>query len=398
MVMMPSLRILLSAPLVFFVKNVTAFPSSPTPSTQEAGLSSNAPSSTASDGNSPYLTYAHGAITYMQKMYSAGGLWPPAGWWNSANALTLLLDLRAVDSSSFLTSIADGTHGVFTTTLHKAPPNLRQGFLYDNFLDDEGWWTLAAIKGYDVTGDETWLTAANVTFTDIAANGLTNVPCGGVYWEKLPAQHRADSVIATALFIDTAAQLAVRYPAQKDYFISLATPQLEWLLQPKLFKDNVIKGDALKGASCASDGAILTYQQGVTLGALVSLGKATADASYLATAHTIADALLIPSGPLTDANSILFDPYKTWDGDTAQFKGIFMRNLVLLHQASPNPKIVEFLQHNADSIWAKDRSGDGKNQLGVLWAGPWTTGENDAAAAAAHISGTMALVAAAIVS
>ena len=169
-------------------------------------------------------------------MYSAGGLWPPAGWWNSANALTLLLDLRASDSSSFLTAITDGPNGVFTTTLHKAPPNLSKGFLYDNYLDDEGWWTLAAIKGYDVTGDEKWLTAANVTFADIAAHGLTGAPCGGVLWEKPPAQNIPDSVIATALFIDAAAQLAARYPAQKDYFVNLATTQLAWLLQPELFK------------------------------------------------------------------------------------------------------------------------------------------------------------------
>ena len=355
-------------------------------------------SSSLPDSNSTYLNYAHGAITYMQEMYSAHGLWPPAGWWNSANALTLLLDLRAADDSSFLASITDGPNGVFTTTLHKAPPNLSKGFLYDKFLDDEGWWTLAAIKGYDVTRDETWLTAAKTTFADVAANGLTDVPCGGVFWKKGTEQNRADSVIATALFIDAAAQLAARYPAEKDYFVNLATPQVSWLLQPKLFRDNIIRGDSLKGASCTSDGAKLTYQQGVTIGALVSLNKITGNASYLATANTIADTLIVPSGPLTDANGILFDPYKTWDGDTAQFKGIFMRNLVLLHQASPNSKIVAFLQKNADSIWTKDRSGDGKDQLGALWAGPWDTGTDAAAAAAAHISGAMALVAAAIVS
>ena len=136
----------------------------------------------------------------------------------------------------------------------------------------------------------------------------------------------------------------------------------------------------------------------MTIGALVSLSKVTGNASYLATANTIASTLIKPSGPSTDANDILHDGYKTWDGDTAQFKGIFMRNLVILNQASPSPNVVAFLQKNADSIWANDRSGDGKDQLGAVFAGPWNTGTNAAAAAAAHISGTMALVSAALVS
>ena len=334
----------------------------------------------------------------MQEQFYSYGLWRPAGWWNSANALILLLDLRAKDSSSFLTAITDGKDGVFYTTLHEAPPDLSRGFLYDNMLDDEGWWTLAAIKAFDVTGDDTWLTAANKTFADIATHGLAGSPCGGVLWEKPPAKNIPNAVIATVLFIDAAAQLAARYPDLKDYYVKLALPQLSWAMQPSLFKNNIIKGDDLHGNPCVSNGAILSYQEGVLIGGLVSLSKVTGNKTYLGTANSIAETIIKPSSPETDANGVLFDSYKTWDGDTAQFKGILMRNLVTLHEASPNPDIVAFLQKNADSIWKFDRSGDGKNQLGAVWAGPWDTGVNEAAAAAAHISGTMALVSAALVS
>lgn len=86
---------------------------------------------------------------------------------------------------------------------------------------------LAAIKGSDVTGDETWLTAAKMTFADVAANGLTNVPCGGVYWDKSPAQDLPESVIATALFINTAAKLATRYPEQKTLLHQLGDHEIE---------------------------------------------------------------------------------------------------------------------------------------------------------------------------
>ena len=196
---------------------------------------------TSASTDSSYLTNAHSAITKLQTFYRPNGIWL-AGWWNSANCLILLADLRKYESSSFLTSITDGSDGVFLTTLNKAPPNVTNGFLYDNYYDDEGWWTIALIRTYDVTGDVSFLTAAEATFNDIASGATSNVPCGGLRWTKPTGP---DSVIATLLFVQAAAELAMRYPSQKSYYLDLALEQWNWIT-PHILVDNWIQADGLE--------------------------------------------------------------------------------------------------------------------------------------------------------
>lgn len=190
---------------------------------------------------SSYLTNAHSAITKLQTFYRPNGTWL-AGWWNSANCLILLADLRKYENSSFLTSITDGPDGVFLTTLNKAPPNVTNGFLYDNYYDDEGWWTIALIRTYDITGDVSFLTAAEATFNDIASGATSNVPCGGLRWTKPTGP---DSVIATLLFVQAAAELAKRYPSRKSYYLNLALEQWGWITA-NILVDNWIQADGLE--------------------------------------------------------------------------------------------------------------------------------------------------------
>ncbi|KAG9753906.1 hypothetical protein KCU75_g12872, partial [Aureobasidium melanogenum] len=96
-----------------------------------------------------YLTNSHSAITELQTFYNSPrpGFWS-AGWWNTANCLTLLADLRAKDSSSFLTSITDGTNGVFTHTLNSQGKDSTGALNWDDFFDDQLWWVVALIKTY----------------------------------------------------------------------------------------------------------------------------------------------------------------------------------------------------------------------------------------------------------
>jgi predicted alpha-1,6-mannanase (GH76 family) len=75
-------------------------------------------------------------------------------------------------------------------------------------------------------------------------------------------------------------------------------------------------------------------------------------------------------------------------GDGSQFKGIFARNLQLLHEAAPDPAYVKTIQANANSIWNNDR--DQGNMLSINWAGPFSAPAN----ASTHSSAMDALVAA----
>lgn len=73
------------------------------------------------------------AVAKLQSWYSPKtGLWETTGWWNSANALTALIDYSGVsDTSQYKTVIAQ-TYAV----------NIHSGFIND-YYDDEGWWALA---------------------------------------------------------------------------------------------------------------------------------------------------------------------------------------------------------------------------------------------------------------
>jgi predicted alpha-1,6-mannanase (GH76 family) len=74
-------------------------------------------------------------------------------------------------------------------------------------------------------------------------------------------------------------------------------------------------------------------------------------------------------------------------GDSTQFKGIFIRNLRLLHSVAPDEEYSRVITASADSIWVNDR--DANNQMGVNWAGPIERVD-----ASSHSSATDALVAA----
>lgn len=109
--------------------------------------------------------------------------------------------------------------------------------------------------------------------------------------------------------------------------------------------------------------------QGVVLGGLVELYKATSDASYLVEAQTIASAainLLSVNGTLVEG----CEPNCGSDGN--QFKGVFLRNLAQLQNVAPKDTYKAFIMHNADSIWNSDNN---QTQFGVAWAGPYTTAD-----------------------
>lgn len=104
------------------------------------------------------------------------------------------------------------------------------------------------------------------------------------------------------------------------------------------------------------------------LGALAELSHVTKNDTYIATAKRIADAGI---AALTDSNGILHEPCESTGcgADGSQFKGIFARNLRILQQASPEKRYADFLDKNADSVWATRGE---NNEFGLDWNGPFS--------------------------
>ena len=321
----------------------------------------------------------------------SSGIWDNL-WWNSANCLTTIAKYHSTNPSS--TSLTDILNPIYETSfkggLAVAQPDMgkQPGSWLNSLYDDEGWWALAWIQVYDVTGNEDYLSAAQDIFTDMH-NGLNRTSCGGLVWAR-----NTDllSSIENSLYLDLAAKLAVRVPNHPTY-LPAALTQYHWLTEqtPLLPSTNLVP-DGLNPSDCtASIPRILTYNQGALLGALLSLHHAHPENSttYLSRALALANAT-ISHPELTPAGILTEDCDPVCDTTAAQFKGIFLRHLAALHRVDPADDLRAFIRRNADSVWTRAR-GDG-NKLGSAWAGPFRDAQ-----LSAMCSGLDALVAAEMV-
>ncbi|TQV95189.1 glycosyl hydrolase [Cordyceps javanica] len=341
------------------------------------------------------------------------GLWDRA-WWNSGNALTTLADwarLRPVEAESLnvsdvirntwsraqdvkvVTTKSYMSNGMIKTeecvngqgpacrgaaaaavaaaaaavpAARAVQPRAFRDFLND-FYDDEGWWALGLIHAYDYTRKQEYLDSAVRIFNDMQGGGPTNCSGGGIYWSKARTYVNA---IANELYLSVAASLANRVPADKARYVGIAERQWAWFANSSMINGDSLVNDGLD-AQCRNNGQpTWTYNQGVVLGGLVELYRATGGRGYLDRAGSLASASM---RKLVDGNGILVEGCEhTGDrcgADGAQFKGVYARNLRYLYEVAPSSDIKAFLTRNADAIWDKDR--DGKtNKLGVAWAGP----------------------------
>lgn len=171
--------------------------------------------SVAASDKATYIDYSVTAIKALQTLYDEpDGLWETTGWWNSANCLTVLGDFLALaadeaedlgleDVLSNTFTQAQQTSQTATKTLvrglsmrlfesrYTASPVsgtsglASRGFsgFINNYYDDEGWWALAWIRAYDVTGSTNYLSMAESIFADM--QGGVNGTCGGgIWWSK----------------------------------------------------------------------------------------------------------------------------------------------------------------------------------------------------------------------
>ncbi|KAI1260575.1 glycoside hydrolase family 76 protein [Xylariaceae sp. FL1019] len=339
-----------------------------------------------------YMSDTTNAIKTLQGWYdSSSGLWSGTGWWNSANCLTVLADYGLLDSSF---SQSYNIPGIISTTYNNAPKSNSNfismidsafrsicitNYKLDDYYDDEGWWALAFIRSYDLTGQQSYLNQAVTIFNDMKGGSS---PCGGIYWDK---PHTYTNAIANELYMKAAASLANRIPADKSSYVSIAQSEWNWFKSTGLVNSDNLINDGLT-SSCTNNGEkTWTYNQGVILGALAELYKANGDSSLLTSATNIANAAiltLVSGGILSDG----CEPDCGADGE--QFKGVFMRNLQELHKVAPSSTFSNFIIKNADSIWSDDNN---NYHLGQTWQGPYE--EADAGSQSSALDALVAAVA-----
>jgi predicted alpha-1,6-mannanase (GH76 family) len=304
------------------------------------------------------------AATALMEFYDPNtGLWRNIGWWNSANALTAIIDnVRATGMGSYRYAIDDTydrgqQHGPYFT---------------NSFMDDTGWWALAWVDAYDLTGEQRFLTAAEGAADYLDTYWDTSMCGGGLWWTQ---DENYKNAIPNELYLQLTAALHNRIPGDTTY-LDRAEAEWTWFQGSGMITSNNLVVDGLDSDPAANHDCLTTdhrdvwsYNQGVVLGGLTELYRATGDATVLTEARTLAtasttDATLNPNGVLTEK----CEPTNSCGGDGPTFKGAYVRGLGTLDAALPDRPYLGYLLRQSATAYLRDRTT--ADQYGLHWAGP----------------------------
>ena len=303
-----------------------------------------------------YRAWAGHAVDALQRWYHPRtGLWRTTGWWNAANALTAVIQYSQRTGEHRYLHVVETTFGR-AGRVHPGFTNL--------YYDDDGWWALAWIAAFDLTGQARYLDLARALFAGMTA-GWDDVCGGGLWWTRRQTYKNA---IPNELFLLIAARLHQRAP-DGDY-LDWALREWRWFQASGLIGPAGLVNDGLTGACTNNGQTTWTYNQGVITGALAALYEITGDDAHLDQAEAIAIAALrdltVPPGILTEPGE---RQTRRRDRDRPQFKGIFVRHLYDLYGHRPRPAYRDVILANATSLWRNSRNH--RNQLGLSWSGPF---------------------------
>ena len=310
-----------------------------------------------------YHAYASAGVAALQRWYRPWtGRWRTTGWWNAANALTAVLD--------YTQRTGDQTYSRVSHRTFRAAGCRHRHFLV-RYFDDNGWWALAWIKAYDVTGEDRYLDAAKRIFDNLVT-GWDDTCRGGVWWNE---DRKYKNAITNELFLTAAVRLHQRSGGQASKYLDWALREWDWFHASGMIGNLGLVNDGLT-PDCRNNGKpAYTYNQGVILGGLAGLYEVTGDGAYLQQGESIADAALrdLTSPPSANPAGILIEPGEAdmvgRAGDGSQFKGVFVRHLYDFYLHRRQSAYRDFILRNAESIW--DNSRNAQNEFGLRWTGPF---------------------------
>lgn len=374
-------------------------------------------------------TQAATAATALQLMYNntsgspSRGLFcagKPGGacWWHSANELDALIGYMArTGSKAFLADIAT----TFAYAGREAVVSF--GPFLDNFFDDDGWWGVAWLDAYKLTGVSKYLRMAESIFAAIKGTSKTpenkkgwdSTTCGGGVWQHTGAhtgkRAATKDAIANDLYMTLAARLYVATGKKDQAYLADAKRDWAWFQNAgnadhlagtpttmihtiaglgALIYPNVVAGTNGK-CQVKTSTVFYTLRLGQFVDALTSLYQATGNQSYLSQAKAVANCVTAAgcggdrshaSPPLLDRSGILTEPCPgspdsckvSRNQDYLQYKGVFMRDLSCLSQVAGGSAYSAFIKAQATAAYADDQNPETArpatqrlNRFGFTW-------------------------------
>ena len=310
------------------------------------------------------------------------GLWDPgAPWWQSGLALEAVLGFMAKTGSRDYMWQANHTIQTQRGPLAWWPEG--GGEFRAESTDDTGWWALAAIAMYELTGDAELLEVARKD-EEYMYSYWTDGSCGGGIVWHIPTRSYHNA-ISNELYMVLTATLHNLIPGDTTY-LERSLREWEWFKKSGMINaDNLVNDGLTQDEACVNnDSPTWTYNQGMILGGLVELFKATQDSAYLTVARNIADAVI--NSPVLVQEGILTEPCPTvaeCEPDGVAFKGIFMGQLAKLDVMFDDRPYKMLIQDNAEKMYSK--AGNTAGLYGSGWQGPFDSASIGRQASAVHL-------------
>ncbi|MCX4237429.1 glycoside hydrolase family 76 protein [Streptomyces ortus] len=315
----------------------------------------------------PAPTRARGAADALMASYRTDEGWWRSSWWNSAVALTSVVEFAEQsgrhDYDWVIARTYEQNRGVFPAGGRSSDPI--EGHFISRAIDDAGWWAVAWLTAYDYTGDRRYLEEA-VTITDYVHRYWDTGTCGGgVWWDR---ERTYKNAVTNGLYLWLTTSLHQRI-AGDTVWGARASTAADWYLASGMINSAGLVNDGIT-SGCANNGqTVWSYNQGLAIGAFTQLWRSTGSARYLATAERLADTAI--SSPALTRGGVLTESCDlgtaSCDDNQKQFKGIFVRHLADLADATSSTAYKAYVTRQADSVWTADR--DTLNRLGQRWSG-----------------------------
>ena len=236
------------------------------------------------------------------------------------------------------------------------------------YYDDECWMSLALLRAYDLTGNPKYLAQAETLYADIMAAWDTTccgAQPGGVWWDrahtqKATASNAGAALVGARLFEHTANASYLQFSEQvySFWYSNMVSPGI-WQVCDHI------------DPSGAKVWWKFSYNEGLMVGAALTLQRVTGNWTYLTNANNFARFMVTSEDAATAYGLILSDGANAaCGGDCHEFKAPAYRYLSQLYAAGSRvSRYYSVLKGSADSIWNLARDTN-STVFSVDWAGP----------------------------